>query len=319
MSTSAALIRPFVKRQTFESATTYNWKTFLLNGPPEGTIDDSTQLYFPNIEFRPVETVEEFELAMRLIHDEYMSAGLIKPKQFGKSLNLSQLLPGTVTFVAKHKKHGILATLSVVEDSPLGLPLEKIYEKEVQALRSQGYRLAEYTMFAVDRNKLENGASAMSASQRFIMLCHLIRSSTDYMRSATRINAVVECCHPSHDGFYKLLGLERFGDLKRYRAVRGNPALARVMYFKKAFEEGNLNTSHRLFCGMLPMDNRARKRLHFSPFDIERLFVRETNVLAMAAPNEIEYIKARYPECNFETMLRRRSLIDYLFRPARKF
>ncbi len=275
----------------------YFAKKFMHDGPPLGTIDVSQQLYFPSIEFRIVQSVGELEQAAHLVYEQYVDSGYIPPNPYERHLSLFNALPSTVTFVAWHVRHGALATITVVEDSALGLPMEKIFGSEVNALRHQGHKVMELSMFAVHKEKLVCGSTAMTSSQRFIFVCHLIRAALDYVRTQTKITHVLECCHPSHDGFYKLLMAKPLGGERSYSNVNGNPAIARYwdLYEGLAADRKD-HTAQRLLCGDLPMDLRYANRLKLTADQFERLFKRESNVLASASDIQRNYIETLYSE-----------------------
>jgi hypothetical protein len=91
---------------------------------------------------------EELEDAFRLLATNYRACGYENQSTGLFRFTAYNVLPSTVTLVAKHEDR-VVATLSVVADTGLcGLPMESIYRAEIDGLRREGRRLAEATSLA---------------------------------------------------------------------------------------------------------------------------------------------------------------------------
>lgn len=88
------------------------------------------------------------EQAFRLVHDAYVARGITVPTRSGMKFSPHQVLPGTTTFIAERAGR-VLGTISLVEDSPIGLPMETVHAAEVAALRHAGRRFAEVSTLSV--------------------------------------------------------------------------------------------------------------------------------------------------------------------------
>lgn len=77
---------------------------------------------------------EQFARALRLVHAVYVRHAFILPRPSQLHLNLFLLLPRSRTFVVKQAGE-VIGTLSVVLDSPFGLPIDQLYHAETQRLR----------------------------------------------------------------------------------------------------------------------------------------------------------------------------------------
>ena len=75
----------------------------------------------------------ELEQGFSLVYKEYVKRRYI-PKHYKSKIRLSlyNALPSTTTFVAKKGKK-VIATATLIPDSPMGLPMDKIYKKECDA------------------------------------------------------------------------------------------------------------------------------------------------------------------------------------------
>lgn len=101
------------------------------------------------VEVHVAATVEEYLEAARLLYGGYVARGLIHPHGAGVRFTPYLALPSTVVFVAR--RHGlVVGTLSLVLDSRIHLPMDKVFSAELQALRDAGRRPAEVGALCVD-------------------------------------------------------------------------------------------------------------------------------------------------------------------------
>ena len=102
-------------------------------------IDDSE---LEGLVVKVASTVQEHEHASRLVHAAYVRRGIMEPHASGVRVTTHGLLPSTIVFIAK--RHGeVVGTLSLVLDSPLGLPMEQVFAAEIAPLRAAGRKVAE--------------------------------------------------------------------------------------------------------------------------------------------------------------------------------
>ena len=165
----------------------------------------------------PARTLDELKEAFRLVHDAYLDRGYIEQAQQSLRFGVHNLLPDTTTFVAL-LADTVIATVTLVVDSPLGLPMDVIYHDEVNALRKQGRRLGEVTMLADRRRQF---------LRTLPMVLALFRTLMDYAVEVAHLDDLCITLNPRHAHFYRrLLHLADLGALKSYPSVRDNPALA---------------------------------------------------------------------------------------------
>lgn len=99
---------------------------------------------------------EEHDAAARLTFDAYAGRGLVDQRGVPVRVTPFLMLPSTVKFVALRGGE-VVATISLILDSKLGLPMECIFGAELAALRAQGRRLAEVGALAVKKEHRGNG------------------------------------------------------------------------------------------------------------------------------------------------------------------
>ncbi|WP_165312847.1 N-acyl amino acid synthase FeeM domain-containing protein [Vibrio ziniensis] len=106
---------------------------------------------------------EALEQAFSLVWKNYVETGLQRDDHEGIRFTKYHMLPDTRVFVAcYHKalsdqtpekfdgKGQIVGTVTLVLDSPMGLPMEEFCASEVAKLRAEGRRMAEVIAFSVN-------------------------------------------------------------------------------------------------------------------------------------------------------------------------
>lgn len=169
--------------------------------------------------------------AYRLVHDVYVRCGYIMPQPNGMRMTRFDALPETTTFVACLEET-VVATLTLVPDSSLGLPMQEIYGEELQAFRGQGRRLAEVTSLADRRKDPRRGMAVFMGLTK--LMIHTARER--------QIDDLLVAVHPKHARFYqRVLVFERFGSERSYPSVRNNPAVALRLDLKSVKENEQLS------------------------------------------------------------------------------
>jgi len=171
---------------------------------------------------------EEIEQAYRLVYREYLEAGYLPSHpQEDYQFYLSPLGTSPLLRVFACKIEDSLAgTISLIFDSPLGLPMEEIYSAEIRSLRQQGKSLAEVTRLAINKDwHYLNGR----------ILMELYRLVFEYCLNQSTIDTLCIAIHPKHEEFYqRVLLFEHLGGLKTYPRVNDAPAVAKFMDLSQA-------------------------------------------------------------------------------------
>lgn len=169
------------------------------------------------VEVKVASTATEWEGAFRLVRKNYQESGYEPPSTKLLRFTPFHALPDTTVFVAKAEDQ-IVATLTLVPDSrPLGLPLEGLYEDEVNVLRSQGRHIAEVTSLAADNLTQREFIYVFSALSRLMAQYHLYHGGDTWVITV----------NPRHRVYYcKTYGYMPLGPRRSYHAVRGHPAEA---------------------------------------------------------------------------------------------
>jgi GNAT superfamily N-acetyltransferase len=157
------------------------------------------------ITFKIATTASERVQACELLHDAYSKRGILEPSAARLRVTAHTFLPRTAIFVAVRAGR-VLGTMSLVEDSFLGLPLEEAFGAEVARVRSAAPgRLAEVGSLAVTSSVRKRGVSLM---------LHNIMYRWAELRG---IRALLIAVSPDAAPFYEaLLFFERFTGKKPY-------------------------------------------------------------------------------------------------------
>jgi hypothetical protein len=159
-------------------------------------------------------TEADLMAAYELVYLRYLKEGYQAPTPGKLRFIAHCCLPTSHTFVAKI--HGqVVATLSLIGDHELGLPLEKEYPEEIASLRGQGDVLAEVSCLATRR-----------FGDRGVLM-RLMRAMYAFARYRLGISACCIAVHPRQRRFYeRVLLFEGIGGERQYQAVGHAPAVA---------------------------------------------------------------------------------------------
>ncbi|MCE9591560.1 MAG: hypothetical protein K8S99_13675 [Planctomycetes bacterium] len=150
-------------------------------------------------------SLNDLTQAYRLVHDVFVQKNYIQPQPGGVRVREFEALPEMATFVAKVDGR-VVAVMSVVPDSQdIGLPSDKVFSKELEALRSQNRRVGEITNLVVT-DEYRNSAVFLELTR--CAYAHAVNIGlTDFFVSIS----------PGHCAFFEhLLSFESWGDERCY-------------------------------------------------------------------------------------------------------
>jgi hypothetical protein len=185
-------------------------------------IDDVTETT-GNIEYKIASTRTEREAAFKLVYNSYLRAGLGRSNSFQMRVTPYHLLATTDIFIARCAGD-VIATVTVVADGKLGLPIESVYKNEVARRRERNLNLGEISCLADRRRDFRRTLPV------FTGLCRLMGQTARYRG----IDETLVAVHPKHARFYqRFCGFERIGQETMYEAVCNHPAVAMSLNYKK--------------------------------------------------------------------------------------
>jgi hypothetical protein len=246
-----------------------------------------------DLNVRPAASREELEEAYQLVYTSYRQRGYLERDPSELRLSVFNAFPTTVTFVAVLRGEEIVATVSLVPDTSIGLPLDEIYHEEAQRLRDAGRRLAEVTMLADRRLEIRRSLP---------MLLLLMKRVFDYATLILNANDLCITINPRHETYYeRYLLFKHLGGLKTYPSVRSNPALAKRLNLDTVRSEceGNEKLVNEFFRERTPLDVMLGA-YRMTPEDIHHFLVERTSVLRRAPEEAVECLRRFYPDCPWD-------------------
>ena len=166
---------------------------------------------------------EELHDAFALLYQSYLKAGLEGTRPSGIRVTPYHMLPTTEVLVAKLLDE-VIATVSLVGDGYLGIPMQSMYPEQINRLRGDGHRVAEVGCLA-DRRE---------SPVRFIDTFRQMTRLLAQVASTRGIDVLVVATHPRHARFYtRALGFQKFGDVSNCPYAQGNPAVALYLNFEE--------------------------------------------------------------------------------------
>jgi hypothetical protein len=216
--------------------------------------------------------------AFRLQHDQYVAHAYMDPHPSGWRLSLYNALPETRVFVARSDDR-VVATMTLIPDSPLGLPMDEIYADELRQLRDEGRDLAEVSGLAMDSAYQASGIAILLRLTR-MMVIQAVQTESDLCIAV----------NPHHAAFYrKAFHFQAIGGLKQYRKVNGAPAVALRLDLALARSLMNeLRAGH-------PMISEVHGFL-FDPVNVEQVIARlaEDSARALSGEELLEFFFSRH-------------------------
>jgi hypothetical protein len=170
----------------------------------------------PGVEIVRACSVEDLRAAYALVHEIFVERGYCKPKEYGMRLRVFEATAGMATFIAKSKNR-VVGVLSVVEHTPdCGLPSERAFKPELDALRSQ-YREDTFCEWSNQVVASDFRKTNVSTELMRCAAAHVIKAGYDH--SIISVSAV-------HGGFYELLGFKQIGPKRSYSKEIDDPVVA---------------------------------------------------------------------------------------------
>ena len=173
------------------------------------------------------ETREELEACFMLLHDAYVESGFMKPHPSGMRVTIYHALPTTTTLCAKFDGQ-VVGTISLVRESALGVPLQKIFD--LNGVRAKEGQIAEVSALAIRKEFRKTGGSILFPLMKFMY---------EYCTTFFDTRHLVIAVNPYHIEMYEsLLFFQRLTAhvVEKYDFVNGAPAVGATLDLKKAPE-----------------------------------------------------------------------------------
>lgn len=178
--------------------------------------------------FKQAETEDEIEQALRLVYDSYTKLGYINKKIEQLHFNTFLCLPTTTILILKHRDE-VIGTMSIVPDSPFGLPCEATWD--IKAIKASKKRVAEVSSLTI-KNTHKN-----SRGHLLLTFCKLMY---EYNLKTLNLDAVFMAATLEVEPFYTdLLLFKRAVPVtgQEHKSVNGNKSTCCVLDFNEAKAE----------------------------------------------------------------------------------
>lgn len=225
---------------------------------------------------KAAEHIDEYKQAFKLVHDEYARSGYISPSpEHPFFYSLFSFLPETRVFIFQSQNH-VIGTLTQIFDTPgFGLPMDKLYKKELDALRIGGRRIAELSSFVT--------STQFRMRNIMVYLCKIMFTHSHFKN----VDDICIMVNPKHVNFYtKMFLFEPFGPELFYDKVQAPAVPLRIdmKYIAARVREkyANFDEEHDLFtfffgsnhtANMLHSGAARRENMH-TPREIKDFFCR---------------------------------------------
>lgn len=246
-------------------------------------------LLVKGLQVRPAASRRELERAYALVHANYVARGYMEEHPSGMRVSVFNALPTTVTFVSVLRRE-LLGTVTLVADSPLGLPMDEVFHDRLQALRARGRKVAEVTMLADRRGEF---------FRTFPMVKLLMKRVFDCATLVMQADDLCIAINPRHQEYYeRYLLFEPFSGPVALPSVRGHPAVGERLDLNTASQRcsGRRELQEQFFMARTPTA-LLRERYVWQMRDLREVFVRKTSVFRDAPPRAVAYLREVYPDC----------------------
>lgn len=166
-------------------------------------------------EIRIARDIRDRKAAWGFVRRAYVREGYAQESGPDLWYGIHDALPATTTFAVK-RAGVIVATLTLVFDSAIGLPADGLYGAELDERRARNRRLCEIVSLASEERR---SVSGMKVIRHLFRLAYLVaRDLEEYTDFMITVN-------PSHAAYYqKSLLFEQIGPERAYDKVAGAPA-----------------------------------------------------------------------------------------------
>ncbi|MBD3245993.1 MAG: hypothetical protein GF333_03185 [Candidatus Omnitrophica bacterium] len=258
-----------------------------------------------SVDYRIARIREEITQAYSLVYREYLKRGYTEECPSQMRYTVYNALPQSSTFVTVADDI-VLSTVSVIPDSPLGLPMDAIYRNEIDALRDQGKKVCEVTMLASNTD-LFRGVSVMLNAKKMFFIFSLFKLVFDYLSIYHDYDFACITFHPKHKLIYDFLLFEDLGELKTYNHANGAPAIGKYINlhgFEERCKTMQREDLQKMFLRVKNEPEKFSGKFRFSEDDLRSFFVERHPILRNCSPEHLAYLKKCYPTYDFEKIMR---------------
>lgn len=191
----------------------------------------------------------------------------------------------------------MVATVTLIPDSTLGLPMDKIFKDEVDTLRKNNRYVSEVSQLAIDASLFPKGWFAMFNFSKLIFVFKLFKFLLDYALSIEKLNNLCIAINPRQKYLYKFLCFDEFkgSQLKHYGSVNKAPAIAKSLDLDTLKEKLKKRKGlYKIFFEEKTNPKEFENKFKLTVKDIKYFFVEKSDIFKKATKKQLEYVKRCY-------------------------
>lgn len=247
--------------------------------------------YTKDLECRPIRSQSEAREAFSLVYSQYLKRHYCQPNDMRIYFTPSVFLPESRTIVLK-KDNVLVGTVSIIVDSPAGLPMEELFPKEIKALRRPGRKLCEVVMLALDNSCLKKGLFSLTDFEKMSRLFSLFRALYRSSYLDLGVTDLVINMNPKHIALYEYILFKRIGPEKMWPGSCEKPAVPMHLDYQRAIREWP--DEARAFFGK-EVERNELTAYRWSSEDVAMLLKKMS--LGTLSMEQIKYFEQCYPGC----------------------
>ena len=175
------------------------------------------------VECRIAQTMQDRMAAFGLVYEKYLAKGMLEPNPYKMRVIEHHLLPTTTAFIAVRNGE-VVATVTLIGDGELGVPLEGIHPEVLDTVRRQQLDVGEVSCLAFKKQEM-----------KYVLpiFIDLTRLMSQYARAHGMQQFLIGCI-PQHARFYcRFLGFEQIGEERPYPTVCNTVGVACCLDFDR--------------------------------------------------------------------------------------
>ena len=222
--------------------------------------DTASIPFHQGISYEIAHTARQIEEAWRLVYEAYREVGFVQPNPYGMHAAAEALGPHCAVILARAGSVPI-GTITSITDGEAGLPLDSVYEAELNEIRCRGGKLLEIGLFADRRHNLGNSFTNLLELMRQAFWFGAAFGATDYICGIPPRRAKL---------YAQWFGFTPVGEVKSYATVSDNPV--QLMHVPMDYIEDS-HARHRALNYFMrkPMGTEAfEQRYDFAPEAMSR-------------------------------------------------
>lgn len=249
--------------------------------------------YTKDLTVQPAQSFEDLRSCFSLIYRGYLKRGYCQKNPVEMHYSYYSLLPRSRTFVLR-KKENLLGTISLIVDSPCGLPMDTLFKKEIDVIRHNGGKVAEVSLLALDQKESNKKVFSLTNFDKHLRLFRLFKIMYEYARFTAGVTDLIIGVHPKHTTLYNYLQFKPFGPVKDYSGACDNPALPMHLNLIAVEESYCASLKEFFLKEMTPLDV-LKGGIQLTDKMIQQLLIIEQNLWPNICPGSQEYIQKCYP------------------------